>query len=102
MIQKFDRTLFGDSFIGAMINDGFNRCRINESYGSGVLPFFTTFGYVLSPFAFLMGIPTQDIIPAGGIMGTKIVLNEFVAILDLKHSYNISSTYSWNRYSILN
>ena len=34
---------------------------------------------VLSPFAFLMGIPTQDIIPAGGIMGTKIVLNEFVA-----------------------
>lgn len=42
------------------------------------------FGYVLSPFAFLMGIPTQDIIPAGGIMGTKIVLNEFVAILDLK------------------
>lgn len=61
------------------------------------------FGYVLSPFAFLMGIPTQDIIPAGGIMGTKIVLNEFVAILDLKrHSYNISSTYSWNRYSILN
>ena len=42
------------------------------------------FGYVLAPFAFLMGIPAQDIIPAGGIMGTKIVLNEFVAILDLK------------------
>ncbi|MCQ6405541.1 NupC/NupG family nucleoside CNT transporter, partial [Bacillus cereus] len=42
------------------------------------------FGYVHSPFAFLMGIPTQDIIPACGIMGTKIVLNEFVAILDLK------------------
>ncbi|WP_283778522.1 nucleoside transporter C-terminal domain-containing protein, partial [Lysinibacillus sp. D4A1_S13] len=32
----------------------------------------------------LMGIPARDIIPAGGIMGTKIVLNEFVAILDLK------------------
>ena len=42
------------------------------------------FGYILAPFAFLMGIPAQDIIPAGGIMGTKIVLNEFVAILDLK------------------
>ena len=30
-----------------------------------------------------MGVPTPDITTAGGLMGTKMVLNEFVAYLDL-------------------
>ncbi|ANC17552.1 pyrimidine nucleoside transporter NupC [Bacillus cereus] len=108
VVQKFDRTLFGDSFIGAMINGALDGLKVAGivaalmiafigvmevvnyviSAASGAMGHAVTlqqiFGYVLSPFAFLMGIPTQDIIPAGGIMGTKIVLNEFVAILDLK------------------
>jgi nucleoside transport protein len=43
----------------------------------------TILGYVFSPFAFLMGIPASDILDAGGIMGTKIVANEFVAMLNM-------------------
>jgi nucleoside transport protein len=43
----------------------------------------TILGYVFSPFAFIMGIPVADLIPAGAIMGTKIVANEFVAMLNL-------------------
>ena len=99
---------YSESFIGAMINGALDGLKVAGivaalmiafigvmevvnyviSAASGAMGHAVTlqqiFGYVLAPFAFLMGIPAQDIIPAGGIMGTKIVLNEFVAILDLK------------------
>ncbi|SHG20378.1 NupC/NupG family nucleoside CNT transporter [Ornithinibacillus halophilus] len=41
-------------------------------------------GYILSPIGILMGIPTSEVVEAGGIMGTKIVTNEFVAMLDFQ------------------
>jgi nucleoside transport protein len=41
-------------------------------------------GYVFAPIGVLMGIPTSEVIEAGGIMGTKIVTNEFVAMLDFQ------------------
>ncbi|PLS08009.1 NupC/NupG family nucleoside CNT transporter [Neobacillus cucumis] len=40
-------------------------------------------GYVFSPLAFIMGIPFSEIVRAGGIMATKLVTNEFVAMMDL-------------------
>lgn len=40
-------------------------------------------GYVFSPVAFLMGIPWNECVPAGSIMATKIVTNEFVAMLQM-------------------
>lgn len=43
----------------------------------------TILGYIMYPVAFLMGIPVSELLTAGGIMGTKIVANEFVAMLDL-------------------
>ncbi|KAB8138939.1 NupC/NupG family nucleoside CNT transporter, partial [Gracilibacillus oryzae] len=36
-------------------------------------------GYILYPVGFLMGITPGELVEAGGIMGTKIVTNEFVA-----------------------
>ncbi|WP_163537190.1 nucleoside transporter C-terminal domain-containing protein [Gracilibacillus sp. YIM 98692] len=41
-------------------------------------------GYVLAPIGFLMGIAPGELIQAGGIMGTKIITNEFVAMLELE------------------
>ncbi|WP_026905606.1 NupC/NupG family nucleoside CNT transporter [Paucisalibacillus globulus] len=41
-------------------------------------------GYILYPISFLMGIPTSEILDAGSIMGTKIVTNEFVAMLEFQ------------------
>jgi len=41
------------------------------------------FGWVNAPFAFLMGVPTQDCLSVGQILGERIVLNEFVGYLDL-------------------
>lgn len=41
-------------------------------------------GYLFSPLAWLVGIPAQDALKAGSIMATKLVSNEFVAMIDLQ------------------
>lgn len=40
-------------------------------------------GKVFSVFAWAMGVPAKDVEAAGSLMGTKMVINEFVAYLDL-------------------
>jgi concentrative nucleoside transporter, CNT family len=40
-------------------------------------------GYVLAPLAWVIGVPWQDAPTVGGLIGTKVVLNEFVAYLQL-------------------
>ena len=37
------------------------------------------FGWVFSGIAWTMGVPAQDTVTAGSLMGTKMVINEFVA-----------------------
>ncbi|MFE6799751.1 NupC/NupG family nucleoside CNT transporter [Paenibacillus chitinolyticus] len=46
------------------------------------ISFQNILGYVLAPFAFLMGVPWHEAVKAGSVMATKIVANEFVAMLD--------------------
>lgn len=41
-------------------------------------------GYILAPLGLLMGIPASEVIQAGAVMGTKIVTNEFVAMLEFE------------------
>ncbi|CNG16937.1 NupC/NupG family nucleoside CNT transporter [Yersinia frederiksenii] len=41
-------------------------------------------GYLFYPLALLIGIPAQDALQAGSIMATKLVANEFVAMIELK------------------
>jgi len=40
-------------------------------------------GWVLAPIAWLMGVPWQDAVEVGALLGIKTVLNEFVAYLQL-------------------
>ena len=40
-------------------------------------------GYVFAPIAFLTGVPSSEIIATGSIMATKLVTNEFVAMIIL-------------------
>ena len=47
------------------------------------ITFQSILGYIFSPLAFVMGIPTSEMLTAGQIMATKLVTNEFVAMLDL-------------------
>jgi CNT family concentrative nucleoside transporter len=40
-------------------------------------------GYVMAPVCWLMGIPWDQAVTAGGLMGIKTILNEFIAYLQL-------------------
>lgn len=40
-------------------------------------------GKVFAPLAFVMGVPTQDIVEVGNLFGEKLILNEFVAYAEL-------------------
>ena len=51
----------------------------------------TMIGYVFAPIAYLMGIPSGEIITSGSIMGTKLLSNEFVAILQLQPLLDVLS-----------
>lgn len=41
-------------------------------------------GYLFAPFAFLMGVPWGECIQVGTLLGKKLVINEFIAYLDLQ------------------
>ncbi len=53
------------------------------------LQFF--FGWLFAPIAFLMGVPWMDLRAVGELLGTKMVVNEFVAYLDLAGMMNSDS-----------
>ena len=52
-------------------------------FGQPDLSFQMLVGYLFAPVMFLLGIPWEEAQVAGGLFGTKIVLNEFVAFIDL-------------------
>jgi len=47
------------------------------------LSFELILGYLFAPVAWLLGIPWHEAITAGSLIGNKIVVNEFVAFIQL-------------------
>lgn len=47
------------------------------------LSFARLAGWIFAPLVWLIGVPWQDAGAAGGLMGTKVILNEFIAYLNL-------------------
>lgn len=70
--------LIGFVAIIAMINNVFDLL-----FG---ISFQEILGYIFAPLAIIMGIPLSDAVRAGGIMATKLVTNEFVAMMDLANT----------------
>ncbi|GGB11283.1 NupC/NupG family nucleoside CNT transporter [Macrococcus hajekii] len=54
----------------------------------GKMNFQDILGYLFAPLAFLTGIGWDDAVRAGSIMATKLVSNEFVAMLDVQNIVN--------------
>jgi CNT family concentrative nucleoside transporter len=52
-------------------------------FGHPELSFQSIIGAVFAPVMYLLGIPWHEALEAGGLFGTKVVLNEFVAFIDL-------------------
>jgi CNT family concentrative nucleoside transporter len=78
-IQWFGGHAWGDS--------GSINAWLSASAGRPVeLSLQTIFGWVLSPLAWLIGVPWQDANLVGSFIGEKVVVNEFVAYVDMsKH-----------------
>ncbi len=74
--------LIGFVALIAMVNGIF-------SWALGI-SFQSLLGYVFAPIAFVMGIPWSEAVQAGSIMVTKLVSNEFVAMLDLTKQTGLS------------
>ena len=52
-------------------------------FGYPDVSFQQLLGFIFAPVMFLIGIPWEQAGAAGGLFGTKIVLNEFVAFIEL-------------------
>ena len=65
----------------AMVNAGVGS--VAGLFGHPDMNLQTLFGYLFWPISWLMGIEPADCAKAGELLGTKTVVNEFVAYLDL-------------------
>jgi CNT family concentrative nucleoside transporter len=55
---------------------------LNEALGQP-LNLALVVGYLFAPLAWVIGVPTADIVTVGGLIGQKVVANEFVAYTQL-------------------
>lgn len=51
--------------------------------GGGPITLQRLLGYAMAPVCWLMGVPWQEAVTAGGLMGIKTILNEFIGYLQL-------------------
>ncbi|MDK9739778.1 NupC/NupG family nucleoside CNT transporter [Vibrio sp. D404a] len=58
------------------------------------LSFELILGYVFAPVAWLIGVPWNEAIVAGSLIGNKIVVNEFVAFIQLMEAKEALSEHS--------
>jgi len=54
----------------------------------------TLFGWVLAPIAWVIGVPWQDATLVGSFIGQKIVINEFVAYVDMARNIDLLTEHS--------
>ncbi|WP_372638302.1 NupC/NupG family nucleoside CNT transporter [Fodinibius sp.] len=70
--------------MGNYFLEGFgNMTGLNSMIPEGSLRIETLLGWLLAPVAFIVGVPWADAVSMGSLLGTKVVLNEFVAYLQL-------------------
>jgi CNT family concentrative nucleoside transporter len=55
----------------------------NADFAGAPLSFERIVGWVFAPIVWLIGVPWADAATAGSLMGTKTILNEFIAYLNL-------------------
>ncbi|MDS9472610.1 NupC/NupG family nucleoside CNT transporter [Sporosarcina pasteurii] len=65
----------------ALVNAGFGF--VGGLFGFEDLTMDYILGFILAPFAFLLGVPWDEAFQAGQFIGQKIVINEFVAFAGL-------------------
>ncbi len=56
---------------------------LNASFPEFELTIESLLGWLIAPVAFIIGVPWQDAVNMGSLLGTKVVLNEFVAYMQM-------------------
>lgn len=64
----------------AMVNTGLES--FGELFGFSGITLQVLFGYLFSPLAWVIGVPSNEVLMAGSYIGQKVVMNEFVAFID--------------------
>lgn len=64
----------------AMVNTGLES--FGELFGFSDITLQVLFGYLFSPLAWVIGVPSNEVLMAGSYIGQKVVMNEFVAFID--------------------
>ncbi|WP_260261782.1 NupC/NupG family nucleoside CNT transporter [Vibrio intestinalis] len=64
----------------AMVNTGLESA--GGVFGFAGVTLQSLFGYLFAPLAWLIGVPSNEILMAGSYIGQKVVMNEFVAFID--------------------
>ncbi|EAR54904.1 putative NupC, nucleoside permease [Photobacterium sp. SKA34] len=67
---------------------------IGEFFGIHGLTFQMLIGYLFAPVALLLGIPMSEAVTAGSLIGQKVLMNEFVAFIDMMNVQDTLSPHS--------
>ncbi|MEF1254920.1 MULTISPECIES: NupC/NupG family nucleoside CNT transporter [unclassified Vibrio] len=76
----------------AMVNTGLES--LGELVGFSGMTLQALFGYLFSPLAWVIGVPSNEVLMAGSYIGQKIVMNEFVAFIDFVEHKALLSEHS--------
>ncbi|TVN67865.1 NupC/NupG family nucleoside CNT transporter [Vibrio cholerae] len=76
----------------AMVNTGLEN--LGDLVGFSGITLQAMFGYLFVPLAWVIGIPSHEVLAAGSYIGQKVVMNEFVAFIDFVEHKALLSEHS--------
>ncbi|EGR2421826.1 NupC/NupG family nucleoside CNT transporter [Vibrio cholerae] len=76
----------------AMVNTGLEN--LGDLVGVSGITLQAMFGYLFAPLAWVIGIPSHEVLAAGSYIGQKVVMNEFVAFIDFVEHKALLSEHS--------
>ncbi|HDL9482500.1 TPA: NupC/NupG family nucleoside CNT transporter [Vibrio cholerae] len=76
----------------AMVNTGLEN--LGDLVGFSGITLQAMFGYLFAPLAWVIGIPSHEVLAAGSYIGQKVVMNEFVAFIDFVEHKALLSDHS--------
>ncbi len=76
----------------AMVNTGLEN--LGDLVGFSGITLQAMFGYLFAPLAWVIGIPSHEVLAAGSYIGQKVAMNEFVAFIDFVEHKALLSEHS--------
>ncbi|ENM5795373.1 NupC/NupG family nucleoside CNT transporter [Vibrio mimicus] len=76
----------------AMVNTGLEN--LGDMVGFSGITLQALFGYLFAPLAWVIGVPSHEVLAAGSYIGQKVVMNEFVAFIDFVEHKALLSEHS--------